>query len=54
MSIVFIEILLKNYLQLMKNSLLSNYKEKMVLLYMAELLEEKEKYISLTRQINGL
>jgi hypothetical protein len=28
MSIVFIEILLKNYLQLTKNSLLSNYQEK--------------------------
>ena len=41
MSIVFIEILLKNYIQLMKNSLLSNYKEKMVLLYMAELLAKK-------------
>ena len=41
MSIVFIEILLKNYIQLMKNSLLSNYKEKMVLLYMTELLAKK-------------
>jgi len=41
MSIVFIEILPKNYLQLTKNSLLFNYQEKMVLLYMAELLAKK-------------